>query len=226
MKSNDLGKVMSSKMKMSSQDGTIDGKAICENGRDWSDVLVVGDSHHAKLGGFWATHGASMIAIRGGGIQHAEKATQGKYSKIFILELGGNDLIKNGGLEVAKRLRRLVAQLLDRRSTDMVITGSPIPRTAGPIFVEEFIKFENNMTRVQVGHHHHHSDIFLDDNRIGTDRSMFATDLTHLNSKGTQILSQQMEWVMESINMGVFEGRSRPVVRKSPTDYRGTWWKF
>ena len=204
----------------------IDGKVVCRNGRDWSDVLVIGDSHHATLGEFWATHGASSIAIRGGGIVHAEKATQGKFSKIFLLELGGNDLVKNGGAETARRLKNLVAKLLNQRLTEMVITGSPIPRAAGPSFVREYLKFESDMTRVGVGHHHHHSDIFLDDKRIGTDMTMYGADLTHLNYKGTQILTQQMEWITESINLGMFEGRSRPLVVKGPKDYRGTWWKF
>ena len=201
--------------------GHIEGKEYRTNGVRPDDIAVIGDSHHSYNMGYWEKHGAFCMAIRGGGLVHAERAVRSIKSKCFLLLIGGNDVSKMGGEGMLDRMGDVVSELTRRHDTEIVITGSLIPRAGKEKLVREMQFANGYMNKVHTKHHHFMFTTFQTNNTIRDE--LYIRDGTHLNEYGLKVHRQILDWVVGCVNLRAFEGQMELEV-----DGEGdaVWWEF
>ena len=201
--------------------GRVEGKEYRTNGMDTKNMAVIADSHHSFNMNYWKKHGVFCMAIRGGGVWHAERALQSVSSACYFILLGGNDISKLGGEGTIERLGDLVSGLTRKEKTEIEVTGSMIPRAGKMQHVGDMRFANEQMYKIHTKHHHFTTTVFETNGMIT--QELYIGDKIHLNEDGLAVYRQVLDWVVNCVNRGVFEERLEMEV---VGETKQTWWEF
>ena len=221
----------------------IQSKRITKN-LIWSySWLALCDSHGSGLLDYFGSMGMSTLAIHGGMVSHAYALIDqlsffdGDLDFLLIC-LGGNDIadFTTSVADIASEMGKLLAELASRCPNCIVVTGSVVPRVpdrhrmeeSAETFLERADELDRRIEQVSPMHHHFNSDLLIGGRWLyGTlpRLDLYNSDLTHLNDEGLRILTVLLDFVLESVNFGVYNTRREFPVGNS-NDFRTFFWSF
>ena len=192
---------------------------------------MVADSHQSwpRSLDWWTNQGIFALSISGGTYDDARQAVEEYHCKHYIVLMGGNDFVLGPAEVASDNAKSVIRRILDKPGVLSVVTGFIVPRVVNQAWNDFACKFEVMMTQQDPRHHHFQSDILLDSNRTGLDRSLYAHDLVHLNFRGNFEYQRVLEFAVSGVNTGVFTGGRQISSRNRPngrTDVYHAHWRY